>query len=208
MQFGASVISLPLSCKVLVTTLLHSTVINEILITEMKFLLTLLMSSITCTVFSQQADTLDFPSNSFENSYRKSNMTLKYSYDSVSQTHNYSNNWDFDKDGINDEVYFVGTGGAHLYYFLKIVLSTDHNSREFEFIQSDFPLLTATDTINFDKLSIGFVVTNFNTNLTPSIIVRLDEPTFYGNKELKKRNLKTKNIIISFENGETKYGCL
>jgi len=174
----------------------------------MKFHFTFFLTTLTLTVFSQQTNAIDLPSNSFENAYRKSNPTLKYSYDSASQAHNYSNNWDFDKDGINDEVYFVGTGGAHLYYFLRVVLSTDHKPREFDFIRSDFPLLTMTDTLNFDKTLVGFVVTDFNKNSTPTIIVRLDEQTFYGNKELKKRNIKTKNIIISFENGKTKYGCL
>lgn len=174
----------------------------------MKFLFTFFLTTLTLTVFSQQTDTLNLPSNSFENAYRKSNLTMTYSYDSASQTHNYSNNWDFDKDGINDEVYFVGTGGAHLYYFLKVVLSTDHKPREFNFIQSDFPMLTATDTLNFDKTPVGFVVTDFDKNSTPTIIVRLDEQTFYDNKELKKRNIKTKNIVISFENGKTKYACL
>lgn len=174
----------------------------------MKFLLTFFLSALTLTVFSQQTDTLDLPSNSFESTYRKSNPTLTYSYDSASQAHNYSNNWDFDKDGIKDEVYFVGTGGAHLYYFLKVVLSTDHKPREFDFIQSDFPLLTATDTLNFGKKPLGFVVTDFNINSTPTIIVWLDEQTFYGNKELKKRNIKKMNVMISFENGKTKYGSL
>ncbi len=174
----------------------------------MKFLFTFFLTTLTLTVFSQQTDTLDLPSNSFENAYRKSNPTLTYSYDSASQTHNYTNNWDFDKDGINDEVYFAGTGGAHLYYFLKVVLSTDHKLREFDFIQSDFPLLTATDTLNFDKTPVGFVVTDFDKNSKPTIIVRLDEQTFYGNKELKKRNIKTMNIIVSFENGKTQYGSL
>lgn len=174
----------------------------------MKILFTFFLTILTLTVFSQQTDTLDIPSNSFENNYRQSNPTLKYSYDNMSQIHNYSNNWDFDKDGIKDEVYFVGTGGAHLYYFLKVVLSTDKKPREFDFIQSDFPFLTATDTLDFDKTPVGFVVTNFGRTLTPTIIVRLDEQTFHDNKELKRKKIKTKNIIVSFENGTTKYGCL
>ena len=174
----------------------------------MKLILSILLTVLTLTVFSQQTDSLNIPSNSFENTYSKSNPTLVYSYDNASQTHNYSNNWDFDKDGINDEVYFVGTGGVHLYYFLKVVLSTDHKPREFEFIESDFPLLTATDTLNFDKTPVGFVVTDFYKNSTTTIIVRLDKQTFVGNKELKKRNIITNNIIISFENGKTKYSCL
>ena len=32
--------------------------------------------------------------------------------------------------------------------------------------------------------------------------------TFYNNKELKKRKIKTKNILLSFEKGTTKYGSL
>jgi hypothetical protein len=174
----------------------------------MKLLITFLLTILTLTVFSQPEDSIGIPLNSFESVYSKSKTSLRYSYNSTSQTHDYSNNWDFDKDGINDEVYFIGTGGAHLYYFLKVILSTDHKPREFDFIQSDFPLLTATDTANFDKTPLGFVETNFGKNLTPTIIVRLDNQTFYGNKKLKKRKIKTKNILVSFENGITKYGCL
>lgn len=174
----------------------------------MKFLFTFFLTSLTLSVFSQQQTFYGLPSNSFENAYSRSNPTLIYSYDSATQTHNYSNNWDFDKDGIKDELYFVGTGGAHLYYFLKVALSSDHKPREFEFIQTDFPMLTATDTLNFDKSQVGFVVTDFDKSSIPTIIVRLDEQTFYGNKKLKKRNIKTKNISINFENGKAKYGCL
>jgi hypothetical protein len=174
----------------------------------MKTLITIFLTTFTLTVFAQQTDSIVIPSNSFENSYRKSNPTLKYSYDDISQIHNYSNNWDFDKDGIKDELYFVGTGGAHLYYFLKVVLSTDKKSREFNFIQSDLPFLTATDTLNIEKTILGFVVADLGKYLTPTIIVRLDEQTFYDNKELKKRNIKTKKVLVSFENGKTKYGSL
>jgi len=151
----------------------------------------------------------DSISNSFENDYRISNPALTYSYDNTSQTHNYSNNWDFDNDGIKDKMYFVGTGGAHLYYFLKVVLSSDEKSREFDFAESDIPILTATDTLNFDQTPTGFVVTDFGKNLTPSIIVRLDDQSYYANKDvLTKNGINTKNIVISFENGKTKYGCL
>lgn len=174
----------------------------------MKSLITFLLTMLILPVFSQQTDSVGITSSSFEISYSKLNPTLKHSYDTASKTHDYSNNWDFDKDGINDEVYFIGTGGSHLYYFLKVVLSTDHKSREFGFIQSDFPFLTATDTLNFDKIPFGFVVTDFGKGLTPTIIVRLDKQTFYNNKELKKRKINTKNALVNFANGKTKYGCL
>jgi len=101
---------------------------------NMKILFTFFLASFTLSVFSQQTDSIEFPSNSFEKDYHKSNPTLIYSYDSISQTHNYSNNWDFDKDGIKDELYFVGTGGVHLYYYLKVILSSEKKSKEFNFI--------------------------------------------------------------------------
>jgi rRNA processing protein Gar1 len=175
----------------------------------MKILITIFLTTFTLTVFSQQTDNLELPSNSFENAYRKSNPTLTYSYDSISQIHNYSNNWDFDKDGIKDELYFVGTGGAHLYYFLKVILSTDKISREFNFIQSDFPFLTANDIVDIEKKVIGFVVAVIGENKTPTIIVRLDDQSYYANDRiLTDKKIKTRNIAISFENGKTKYGSL
>jgi rRNA processing protein Gar1 len=175
----------------------------------MKILITIFLTTFTLTVFSQQTDNLELPSNSFENAYRKSNPTLTYSYDSISQIHNYSNNWDFDKDGIKDELYFVGTGGAHLYYFLKVILSTDKISREFNFIQSDFPFLTANDIVDIEKKVIGFVVAVIGENKTPTIIVRLDDQSYYANDRiLTDKKIKTRNIAISFENGRTKYGSL
>lgn len=174
----------------------------------MKLLITFLITTFSFAAFAQQDGSVESPSRSFEKSYNKEMPTLKYSYDKASETHDYSNNWDFDKDGINDELYFIGTGGAHLYYFLKVILSTDHKPREFSFLQSDFPMLAGMDSLNLDKLPFGFVVTDFGRGLPPTIIVRIDKQTFYDNKELKKRKINTRNVLVSFENGVTKYGCL
>lgn len=172
----------------------------------MKILIVILSTLSVLTATAQQTTNI---SNSFEDKYRRSNPTFIYSYDSINQIHNYSNNWDLDKDGIKDEVYFIGTGGAHLYYFLKVVLSSDKRSKEFKFIQSDFPLLTAINTSDFDKTSVGFVVAPFNNNLAPSIIIRLDESSYQVNKKLfNKLKVNTKNIVVRFENGKTKYSCL
>jgi hypothetical protein len=89
---------------------------------------------------------------------------------------------------------FIGTGGTHLYYFLKVVLSSDDKPREFSFLQSDFPMLTGMDSLNFDKTLWGFVVTDFGKGQLPTIIVRIDEQTFNDNKEMKKINIPTKNV--------------
>ena len=89
--------------------------------------------------------------------------------------------------------------------FLKVVLSTDKKPREFTFIETDYPILTATDTLNYKKDMHGFIVTNFGENLTPTIIIQLDDQIYRNNKELNKMKIKTKNVLISFENGNPKY---
>ncbi len=125
----------------------------------------------------------------------------------ISQIHNYSNNWDFDNDGIKDQIYFVGTGGAHIYYFLRIVLSSDKKVRDVNFILSDFPFLNETIKLNSEKSNVGFAVLNIEKELVPSIIVRLDESTFDAfKKEFMKENIKTRNSLISFKNGKMKFG--
>jgi hypothetical protein len=173
----------------------------------MRLFVTFILNAISFAAYSQHAEKIDIPSNSFENEYRISNPTLKYNYDEISQIHNYSHNWDFDTDGIKDQIYFVGTGGAHIYYFLRVIFSSDKKVRDIKFIQSDFPLLKATDSLNSEKKPHGFTVKNLGKELTSSIIVRLDESTFDAfKKELMKQNIKTKNCSISFKDGEIKFG--
>ena len=112
---------------------------------KLSVIVTFILNVLSFAVYSQHSVDFDIPSNSFENEYRISNPSLKYSYDEISQIHNYSHNWDFDNDGIKDELYFVGTGGAHIFYFLRVVLSSDKKVRDVNFIQSDFPLLIRTE---------------------------------------------------------------
>ncbi len=173
----------------------------------MRLFATFILNAISFAAYSQHAEKIDIPSNSFENEYRISNPTLNYSYDEISKIHNYSNNWDFDNDGIKDELYFVGTSGAHIYYFLRVVLSSDKKVRDVNIIQSDFPFLNETDILNSEKTNAGFAVLNIEKELTPSIIVRLDESTFDAfKKELLKEKIKTKICSISFNKGKTKFG--
>ncbi len=114
----------------------------------MRLFVTFILNVFTIAVYSQNADKLDINSNSFENEISLSNPELIYSFDEITQIHNYSHNWDFDNDRINDEIYFVGKGGAHIYYFLRVILSSDKKVRDLNIIQSDFPLLTSTNNLN------------------------------------------------------------
>lgn len=149
--------------------------------------------------------------NSFEQIYQQTNPTLNYMYDQDKQIHNYSNNWDLDNDGVNDEVFFVGTGGAHLYYFLRIVLSSDKIVRDFSFLESDFPVLSAAEALtkmdfNPEKHQIQFAVFEFDKDNMDAIFIRLDDSSFRaGQKTLKRKGVKTNHIVLTFKNGKPKF---
>ncbi|HOZ87497.1 MAG TPA: hypothetical protein PL029_07055 [Bacteroidia bacterium] len=147
------------------------------------------------------------PTNSYDILYRKNNTSIKYTYDNQTQTHNYSDNWDFDKDGRTDQLYFVGTGGAHLYFYLRIVLSSDNKTRDLDFIQSDNPTLPP----DIETKKPGYIPeksqTNFsvfiNKDKTTSLFVKIDDASFATEKSLlKSKGVKTKYIVIYFKNGQ------
>lgn len=146
--------------------------------------------------------------NSFEEGYKKSNPSISYQYDSEKQIHNYSNNWDFDKDGKQDQVYFVGTGGAHLYFFLRVILSADKVVRDFPFLQSDFPILPPDhelQKVDFDPTNsqTQFAVFDYGNDDGKKLFIKLDNYFFYTEKKnLKKKGIKTNLVIITFRNGK------
>ncbi len=169
------------------------------------FLLPLMVFAVTKNIWSQPYS----PSNSFAHLYKESNPSLHYQYDSLRQIHNYSDNWDFDKDGKPDQLYFVGTGGAHLYFYLRVILSTDNLVRNYPFIQSDFPVLPSDEEVNTpgfspEKNMIQFAVFSYDNDKQMSIFIRLDKSSFAVEKRgLRKRGIKTKLIVLSFKNTKT-----
>lgn len=168
----------------------------------------LIIIGLTLTQFvNAQNDTL---TNSFEALIKRQNPTLNYSYDNLNQTHNYSNNWDFDNDGIKDELYFVGTGGAHLYYFLRVILSSDRVVRDYKYLETDFPLIAsdkelALTDFNLVKSNTNFAVYDFRNIGTKQIYIRLDSSSFAVNqKKLKKNGIDTQHICLTFDKKKLK----
>src|SRR3954471_2996099 len=91
-----------------------------------RLLLITLTLNLWLTTYAQ-SDTV--PGNSCQPYFNSKKVSINYSYSVSTQTHDYSNNWDFDGDGKTDNLYFIGTGGAHLYFYLRIVLSSDKKVR-------------------------------------------------------------------------------
>src|SRR3954468_9577532 len=65
----------------------------------------------------------------------------------VNNSYNYSNMWDLDGDDKSDSLYLVGNGGAHVYYFLRIKLSSQNTTQEFTSIQIDLPYVLKPEVL-------------------------------------------------------------
>ncbi|HYE56747.1 MAG TPA: hypothetical protein VD996_17995 [Chitinophagaceae bacterium] len=135
-----------------------------------------------------------------------------YSYIDSIQTHNYSGNWDFDGDLKADSLYFIGTGGAHLYFYLRIILSSDKKVRNFPFISLDFPCLgTVSDLKNAGFYPPPdhprFVVDVFRSDGDPcnschKIYIHLDRYSFANHTAWKKRKINSSYLLLMYEKGK------
>ena len=134
-------------------------------------------------------------------------LPIHYSYDSTSQIHNYSGNWDFDKDGKKDAVFFIGTGGAHLYFYLRVVLSLDNKKRDFSFLEIDHPCAGDARELIHDDFGLlpmfpQFVVHDFDSDSFDEIYLHIDQPTFSVMPMRYKRKVSySRHILLKYKNG-------
>ena len=143
-------------------------------------------------------------SNSVENLI---DSAITYSYNTSTQTHNYSGNWDFDGDGYTDSLFFVGTGGAHLYFYLRIVLSSDSLVRNFPSLELDMPVLGSIDDLK--KVSFYpppyspfFVVDHFSSTIAnDTIYLCLDNQSQIA-KKWRDLGVNSHYVLLSFEDGK------
>jgi len=108
---------------------------------------------------------------------------------------------------LTDQLYFIGTGGAHLYYFLRIVLSADKTVRDFPFIASDFPILPTGEELtkkNYRPNPDQTFFAVFKDANTLSIFIKLDESTYATSQKYLRRNAVHTNLLtICFKDGKT-----
>ena len=170
------------------------------------FLQTILIIACLLFIVPKSSSQNYVSSNSFAEAYKQSNPTLNYKYDSINQIHNYSNNWDFDNDGINDEFSFIGTGGAHLYYYLQVILSSDTVVRNIRFLQSDFPVLPPDSVLVKKNLNPKTIRESFSVleiQGKKAIYIKLDQVSFnIEEKVLRAKGIKSNAILIFFMKGK------
>jgi hypothetical protein len=132
---------------------------------------------------------------------------VNYSYDDSTQTHNYSGNWDFDEDYKTDSFYFIGTGGAHLYYYLRIILSSDGKVRNYPYLETEWPCPQDIDSLKKERFYpapyiFGFTVDDFDHDGDPELFIYLDQQTFaILPKKMKKKGLTSPYILMDYKEG-------
>lgn len=169
-----------------------------------------LFSAVLSFSAHSQADSTNLPepSNSFEEVLAKRHPDLKYQYHPEPALHDYSGNWDFDGDGEFDKVYFVGTGGAHLYFYFAVTLSSSKTQYVYKHIELDFPLfedISAHGTDN-DCPPAQFSVGDFDSDGYDEIYFQLDTPTYITSKDILKDNhISTPCFFMHFDDRKRRH---
>lgn len=177
---------------------------------KMKQLILHLFFLLSIVFCNAQSDTLsdDFPSNSFEVTFKNRKTNIEYKYIDSTQTHDYSGNWDFDLDGKTDALYFIGNGGAHLYFNLQIILSSNGKTQNFPFLLLDIPLVEEIDYLKEQKfypppIFPQFVVDDFDADIQDEIFINVYKSTLDIIKDdLKAYDVTSRYILIDFKDGQ------
>lgn len=119
-------------------------------------------------------------------------------------SYNYSGKWDFDGDGTTDSLFFIGNGGAHAYYFLRIVLSSDQVRRDYPTVHLDMPYLSSAQTLSATKSNpmVQLVIHDFDRDGNNDIYLDFDNDFSYIPQEWKKQGLTKKRTVLYFKEGE------
>jgi hypothetical protein len=150
-----------------------------------------------------------FFSNPYQHPYFifKSKEVINYKYDRAAQVLDYSGNWDFDKDGQKDGLLFIGTGGAHLYYYLRIVLSSDSMARNYTSLNLDNPILHIQEgNPKMDPVNLlhQFTVLDIDNDVQEEILLLLDRFS-RGSPWLNKQGIDSDSVVVRFESKEVSF---
>lgn len=140
--------------------------------------------------------------NSYENYLKIDYPKILYHYDDARQTHSYSGNWDFDGDKIPDSLFFIGNGGAHLFYQLKMGLSSGQRLKDFPELFVDLPYPGKAEDIMKEEISLvpQFVVHDFDSDGIVEVYINFD-PSFSSiQKRWKREGATSRRILIKIKN--------
>ena len=122
------------------------------------------------------------------------------------QVLDYSGNWDIDGDGRKDSVLFIGNGGAHLYYHLRLRLSSEKKARDYDWLELDNPVLGTISELKKgyqegnDPHFPQFVVHDFYRHGANEIYLCFDNKYSSIPASLRKSGLTSRHLLIKYEN--------
>lgn len=128
----------------------------------------------------------------------------QYMYNSQTRSsnlsYNYSNKWDFDGDKKMDSLYFIGNGGAHAYFYLQIILSSNGLTRNFPTVQIDMPYAATVEALKKwgKNPGVQIVVNDFNGDGNQDIYLNFNNPFGVIPRIWKNKAVKTKHVLLSF----------
>ncbi len=139
---------------------------------------------------------------SFAQYNREHHPGLAYSYDRTRQIHDYSDNWDLDGDGKKDKVYFIGNGGAHVYFYLAIQLSSEKKRRDYTYLSIDMPFLGSKHDLKPGQpqpVLPQFVVADFDADGRDEIYLHV-HPKDVVSPLKEQRALRSGAVLLDYRN--------
>ncbi len=121
-------------------------------------------------------------------------------------SYNYSNKWDVDGDKKNDSLYFIGNGGAHAYFYLRIQLSSTAQLLDYPFLQLDMPYLNKVELLDKYGKNPGlqWVMHDFDNDGILDMYFNFDNPMGKIPSDWKQQGVTSKEVVMSFANGKFK----
>ncbi len=121
----------------------------------------------------------------------------------MNSSYQYADRWDLDGDGLKDTVWFVGNGGAHTYYYLRVKLSSKRKAIEFPFLQLDMPYLNTKEQLVQYKHHPGiqFVIHDFDGDGVSDIYLNADNTFSAIPTTWKRRGVHSLYVIMTYRKG-------
>lgn len=137
--------------------------------------------------------------NSLYTYVQERNPALQYSYLEQSQTHDYSGNWDIDGDGKTDSIFWIGNGGAHLMYHVKIALSHNRQTYKYPDFEIDLPFPESLEVVcgNVMRL-VEFSVGDFDKDGRNEIYIFFDSRGPIPAK-WRHKGISSHHIMLKFQ---------
>ncbi|MBL0051819.1 MAG: hypothetical protein IPP29_10080 [Bacteroidetes bacterium] len=125
---------------------------------------------------------------------------------SFNPSYNYSNLWDIDGDKKNDSIYFIGNGGVHTFYYLRLILSSSGVPKDYTFLELDMPYISEKKLLDeFGKNpAVQFVVYDFDNDGVVDLYLNFSASSIKVPDSWRMQGVTTKCVFMHFTKGKIK----